>query len=83
MADFMEKAMDFVSDKVEKPEADITDFDLKKVSMDSISYHAKVAVKNPYSVPVPIMQISYTLKCSGRYFFFMRVSMFPRFWVIY
>ncbi|WMV11502.1 hypothetical protein MTR67_004887 [Solanum verrucosum] len=69
MADFMEKAMNFVSEKVgnmEKPEADITDFDLKKVSMDSISYHAKVAVKNPYSVPVPIMQISYTLKCSGR-----------------
>lgn len=69
MADMMEKAMNFVSEKVgnmEKPEADITDFDLKKVSMDSISYHAKVSVKNPYSVPVPIMQISYTLKCSGR-----------------
>ncbi|KAF3626517.1 Desiccation protectant protein Lea14 -like protein [Capsicum chinense] len=69
MADLMEKAKNYVVEKVgnmEKPEAEITDVDMKKVSMDSISYHANVAVKNPYSVPVPIMQISYALKCSGR-----------------
>ena len=69
MAGLIDKAKNFVAEKVvnmEKPEASITDVDMEKVRMDSISYHAKVAVKNPYSVPVPIMQISYTLKCSGR-----------------
>ncbi|XP_060218525.1 desiccation protectant protein Lea14 homolog [Lycium barbarum] len=69
MANLIDKAKNFVSEKVtnvEKPEASITDVDMKKVSMDSISYHANVAVKNPYSVPVPIMQISYTLKCANR-----------------
>ncbi|CAH9114353.1 unnamed protein product [Cuscuta europaea] len=51
---------------MEKPEASITDVDVKGIGMDGISYHAKVAVKNPFSVSIPICEIGYVLKCAGR-----------------
>ncbi|XP_055817200.1 desiccation protectant protein Lea14 homolog [Solanum dulcamara] len=67
--DLIDKAKNFVSEKLgnmEKPEATITDVDLKRIGFDGISFHAKVAVKNPYSVPIPIMEIDFTLKSATR-----------------
>ncbi|XP_059311122.1 desiccation protectant protein Lea14 homolog [Lycium ferocissimum] len=67
--DLIDKAKKIVSDKVanmEKPEATIMDVDLKKIGFVGLSFHAKVAVKNPYSVPIPIMEIDYVLKSAGR-----------------
>ncbi|PPD81040.1 hypothetical protein GOBAR_DD22018 [Gossypium barbadense] len=58
MAELLDKAKNFVADKVanmKKPEASITDVDLKPFS-----------VTNPYSAPIPICEISYTLKSAGR-----------------
>lgn len=66
----MDKAKNYVSEKVaemEKPEATVVDVDVKKMSFDSISYHAKVSVTNPYKVPIPIMEIAYVVKSDGRY----------------
>ncbi|KAJ8529235.1 hypothetical protein K7X08_036070 [Anisodus acutangulus] len=67
--DLIDKAKNFVSEKIanmEKPEATITDVDLKKLGFDGVTFHAKVAVKNPYSVPIPIMEIDYVLKSASR-----------------
>lgn len=72
--DLIDKAKNFVSEKLtnmEKPEATITDVDLKRIGFDGISFHAKVAVKNPYSVPVPIMEIDYILKSATRFDFLL------------
>ncbi|GMI73629.1 LIGHT STRESS-REGULATED 3, Arabidopsis thaliana Late Embryogenesis abundant 14 [Hibiscus trionum] len=69
MSELLDKAKDFVADKVanmEKPEASITDVDLGSVGRDGIQYDAKVSVTNPYSVSIPIGEISYTLKSAGR-----------------
>ncbi|GMJ00933.1 LIGHT STRESS-REGULATED 3, Arabidopsis thaliana Late Embryogenesis abundant 14 [Hibiscus trionum] len=69
MSELLDKAKNFVSDKVanmKKPEASIKDVDLGHVGRDGIQYDAKVSVTNPYSVPIPICQISYTLKSAGR-----------------
>ncbi|XP_047306944.1 desiccation protectant protein Lea14 homolog [Impatiens glandulifera] len=69
MADLFDKAKNFVADKVahiKKPEATITDVDLKGVSRDGITYTAMVSVDNPYSRSIPICEISYTLKSANR-----------------
>ncbi|CAL5397738.1 unnamed protein product [Camellia sinensis] len=69
MANLMEKAKNFVSEKVaemKKPEASVMDVDLKDISRDAVTYNAKISVQNPYSHSVPICQISYTLKSTGR-----------------
>ncbi|KAA3458788.1 late embryogenesis abundant protein Lea14-A [Gossypium australe] len=69
MAELLDKAKNFVADKVanmKKPEASITDVDLTHVGRDGIQYNAKVSVTNPYSAPIPICEISYTLKSAGR-----------------
>lgn len=66
----MDKAKIFVAEKVanmKKPEAAVTDVDLKKVSRECMEYGAKVSVTNPYSTPIPICQISYTFKSAGRF----------------
>ncbi|XP_055807018.1 desiccation protectant protein Lea14 homolog [Solanum dulcamara] len=66
--DYVDKAKNYVSEKVaemEKPEATVMNVDVKKMSFDSISYHAKVSVTNPYQVPIPIMEIAYVVKCYG------------------
>ncbi|KAM3287442.1 desiccation protectant protein Lea14 isoform X2 [Capsicum chacoense] len=71
--DFVDNARNYVSEKVaekvtdmEKPEATVVDVDVKKISFDSISYHAKVSVTNPYQVLIPIMEIAYVVKSAGR-----------------
>lgn len=67
--DLIDKAKNFVTEKIanmEKPEASITDVDLKKIGLSGLTFHAKVAVKNPYSVPIPIMEIDYVLKSASR-----------------
>ncbi|KAL3517221.1 hypothetical protein ACH5RR_024123 [Cinchona calisaya] len=67
--DLVDKAKNYVAEKVAnmpKPEASVTDVDLKGVSRECITYQADVSVKNPYSVAVPICEISYVLKSSGR-----------------
>ncbi|PSS03994.1 Desiccation protectant protein like [Actinidia chinensis var. chinensis] len=68
MASLVDKAKNFVAEKVanmKKPEATVTDVDLKDVGRDGITYSAKISVDNPYSTAIPICQISYTLKSAG------------------
>ncbi|KVH89075.1 desiccation protectant protein Lea14 homolog [Cynara cardunculus var. scolymus] len=65
MAGILDKAKQYVVDSVvsiEKPEASVTEVDLKKVDWSSVTYVAKVKVTNPYSVSIPIGEIRYTLK---------------------
>ncbi|KAE8733295.1 Late embryoproteinsis abundant protein Lea14-A [Hibiscus syriacus] len=69
MSQLVDKAKNFVAEKVaniKKPEADVTDVDLKHVSHQNIEYEAKVSVNNPYSHSIPICEISYTFKSAGR-----------------
>ncbi|OVA08133.1 Late embryogenesis abundant protein [Macleaya cordata] len=70
MADeFMNKAKDFVAEKiahVEKPEADLKDVELKQVSRDSANFNSKLSIHNPYDHTLPICEISYTLKSANR-----------------
>lgn len=76
MAGLLDKAKQFVSDAVasmEKPEATVTDVDLKGVCLSSVTYNAKVNVSNPYSAPIPIGEICYILKSSSRFVFFQLV----------
>ncbi|KAF5811564.1 putative Late embryogenesis abundant protein, LEA_2 subgroup [Helianthus annuus] len=68
MAGLLEQAKQFVSDTVAsmaKPEATVTDVDLKGIDLGSVTYNAKVNVSNPYSTPIPIGEIRYVLKSSG------------------
>lgn len=69
MANFLEKAKEFVADKfadVKKPEASVEDVDLKDVSRECITYNAKVSVTNPYGSSIPIGEITYCLKSASR-----------------
>ncbi|XP_057979883.1 late embryogenesis abundant protein Lea14-A-like [Malania oleifera] len=69
MSHLVDKAKNFVAEKVagmKKPEASLSDVDLKGVSRECITYHAMVAVNNPYSHSLPICEIAYTLKSAGR-----------------
>ncbi|CAK9319104.1 unnamed protein product [Citrullus colocynthis] len=69
MADLIDKAKNFVAEKVAnmpKPEASVTNVDLKGISFGSVEYLANVSVSNPYSHSIPICEISYTLKSDGR-----------------
>ncbi|GJT72363.1 desiccation protectant protein Lea14 [Tanacetum coccineum] len=68
MAGILDKAKQYVSDKVAsmaKPEASVTDVDLKGVSLSNVTYLAKVNVTNPYSASIPIGEIRYVLKSCG------------------
>ena len=70
MSQLVDKAKNFVAEKianVKKPEATVDDVDFKRVSKDSVEYLAKVSVSNPYGAPIPICEISYSLKSAGRY----------------
>ncbi|RZB53387.1 desiccation protectant protein Lea14 homolog isoform X2 [Glycine soja] len=69
MAELLDKAKNYVAEKVTnmpKPEASVTDVDFKRVSRDSVEYLAKVSVSNPYSTPIPICEIKYSLKSAGK-----------------
>lgn len=70
MSQLVDKAKNFVAEKVanmKKPEATVTNVDLKGVSRSSVEYNAQVSVINPYGHPIPICQISYSLKSAGRF----------------
>ncbi|MCL7024977.1 hypothetical protein MKW94_027860 [Papaver nudicaule] len=65
MAQFLEKAKHFVTEKVtqmKKPEATITNVDVKTFNLNSVTLVAKVSITNPFSVPIPIGEVAYTLK---------------------
>lgn len=69
MSQLIDKAKGFVAEKianVKKPEASVTDVDFKRVSRDCIEYLANVSVTNPYGAPIPICEISYSLKSATR-----------------
>ncbi|KAF8017063.1 hypothetical protein BT93_H2316 [Corymbia citriodora subsp. variegata] len=69
MGDLLDRAKNFVAEKlanVPKPEASVTDVDLKGVTRECVEYNAKVAVQNPYSHSLPICEISYSFKSAGR-----------------
>lgn len=55
--------------ETKKAEARVTHVVLKDVNLEYITYTAKVSVTNPYSAPVPILEISHTLKSANRFFF--------------
>lgn len=64
-----EKAKEFLAEKVahmKRPEAELTDVDLKDVSRDSLNLLAKVDVSNPYGHSLPVYEISYIFKSAGR-----------------
>lgn len=70
MSQLLDKAKNYVAEKVTnmpKPEASVTDVDFKRVSRDSVEYLAKVSVSNPYSTPIPICEIKYSLQSAGRF----------------
>ena len=69
MSQLLDKAKNYVSEKVAnmpKPEASVADVDFKRVSRECVEYLAKVNVSNPYSTPIPICEIKYSLKSAGR-----------------
>nr|KYP47605.1 Desiccation protectant protein Lea14 isogeny [Cajanus cajan] len=69
MSQLLDKAKNYVSEKVTnmpKPEATVNDVDFTRVGRDGVQYLAKVSVSNPYSTPLPICEIKYSLKSAGR-----------------
>lgn len=79
MSGLVDKAKEYVTGMVaemKKPEATLRDVDLKEVSRECITYDVKVSVSNPYSTPIPICEISYTLKSADRYFYFLILVQF-------
>ncbi|KAL1809431.1 hypothetical protein ACET3Z_026421 [Daucus carota] len=52
--------------EMKKPEARVSHVSLKDVSLEHVTYNAKVSLTNPFSTPVPILQISYALKTANR-----------------
>ncbi len=72
MAGLMDKAKEVVADQIahiEKPTADLTDVDVKDVSRDSVGLMSDVLIHNPYDHDLPILEITYRLRCGDRYFF--------------
>lgn len=69
MASLFDKAKEFVAEKiagVPKPEASLAAVSIKSFSRDSLLFHSDVAVHNPYSHPIPICEVSFSLKSAGR-----------------
>ena len=70
MAGLLDKAKQFDFDLVasmKKLEATMKDVDLKGVDWSNVTYNAEVNVSNPYSASIPICEIRYNLKSSGRF----------------
>ncbi|KAL2468760.1 putative desiccation-related protein LEA14 [Forsythia ovata] len=67
---FTKKTNNFTTNKVpvtrRQPEASITAVEVKDVGRDGITLLAKVSVHNPYPVPIPISDITFSLKSTGR-----------------
>ena len=55
--------------EMKKPEARVSHVSLKDVSLEHVTYNAKVSFTNPFSTPVPILEISYALKTANRFVF--------------
>jgi LEA14-like dessication related protein len=69
MAGLLDKAKDLVADKIahmEKPTADLTDVDFKDVTRDSVVLKSDVMIHNPYDHDLPILEITYRLRCGDR-----------------
>ncbi|KAL5707863.1 hypothetical protein ACHQM5_018718 [Ranunculus cassubicifolius] len=69
MASMMDKAKLFVAEKVahiKKPEAELTDVDLKNVSRDAAHFKSQIDVTNPYDHSIPICEIAYSLKSANK-----------------
>jgi LEA14-like dessication related protein len=69
MAGLVNKAKDLVADKIahmEKPTADLTDVDLDDISRDSVRLKSDVLINNPYDHDLPILEITYRLRCGDR-----------------
>ncbi|KAK4266917.1 hypothetical protein QN277_023775 [Acacia crassicarpa] len=65
----MEAVKTYVAKKIAEapmPEATVDDVDFQRVSREGVEYTAKVSVSNPYPTPLPICEISYSLKSDGR-----------------
>ncbi|XP_034709911.1 desiccation protectant protein Lea14 homolog [Vitis riparia] len=70
MFQLLDRARRFLLEKmgniIKKPEAKVVDVDIKDLSRDGATYIAKVSVSNPCITPIPIGEISYTLKSADR-----------------
>ncbi|XP_042391944.1 desiccation protectant protein Lea14 homolog [Zingiber officinale] len=69
MASLFDKAKEFVAEKiagVPKPEASLAAVSIKSFSRNSFLFHSDVAVQNPYTRPIPICEVSFSLKSAGR-----------------
>ncbi|GLT84623.1 hypothetical protein SLE2022_028440 [Rubroshorea leprosula] len=69
MSQLVDRAKNFAAEKVaniKKPEATLTDVNMKKFSREGVELNAKVSVNNPYGHPLPICEVSYELKSVGR-----------------
>ena len=60
--------------EMKKPEARVSHVSLKDVSLEHVTYNAKVSLTNPFSTPVPILEISYALKAANRFVFCIPIS---------
>ncbi|KAG6507354.1 hypothetical protein ZIOFF_032696 [Zingiber officinale] len=68
MASLFDKAKEFVAEKiagVPKPEASLAAVSIKSFSRNSFLFHSDVAVQNPYTRPIPICEVSFSLKSAG------------------
>lgn len=69
MASLLDKAKGLVADKVammEKPTADLTDVGIKNVSREALDLKSNVLINNPYDHDLPILEITYRLRCGDR-----------------
>ena len=71
MLELLVGTMKFLSEKmgirIKKPTAEVVGVEIKELSRDGVTYSATVAVSNPYIIPIPIGELSYTLKSDGRF----------------
>lgn len=69
MAGLIDKAKEVVADKIakmEKPTADLSDVDIKNVSRSAINLKSDVLIHNPYDHDLPILEVTYRLRCGDR-----------------
>ena len=70
MDELIDMAKDFIAENVlhmEKPEADLTDVEVKHIDRSALSLESNVAISNPYSHDLPIFELSSQIKSGGRY----------------
>jgi hypothetical protein len=70
MDELIGMATDFITEKVlhmKKPEADLTDVQVKHLDRNALQLESNVAISNPYSHDLPIFELTYQIKSGGRY----------------